>query len=62
MSQSNLKPAKLDLAIHIGTAMARADITGDEKRFATLARIYQNLLPEQKARADMARGWMIAAA
>lgn len=54
MSQSNLKPATLDLAEHIGKLL----IFAKGENLARAKRIYQNLTPEAKARCDFARSWL----
>lgn len=53
---SFVKPAALDLGEHIGRAMFFAS-RNNPARMATLERLYINLTPEAKARADYARSW-----
>lgn len=49
------QPSKIDLGEHIGRALFFA--RNNPSRLATLERLYANLTPEAKARADFARSW-----
>lgn len=55
MNNGNLIPASLDLAQHVGRSMFWA--RNNPARMGTLERIYSNLTPEAKGRADAARSW-----
>jgi hypothetical protein len=48
------KPASLDLADHVGKLLVFAK----GEKLATAQRIYSNMTPEAKARADFARSWL----
>lgn len=51
----NLRPATADLATELGRLM-RTQNNATPLRLALLERIYNNLLPNAKARCDAARG------
>jgi hypothetical protein len=52
-------PAILDLATHVGKSIAMARAKGDAQRLDTLNRIYSNMTPEAKGRADVFAAWRV---
>lgn len=58
LNTSLIKPAKLDLADHIGRKLA----TAKGESLETARRIYSNMTPQAKARADIAASWAIVEA
>lgn len=58
MSQSNIKPATLDLASHIGAALARPHL--DDKRRALYHRIWAHMNPAAHKRVCEAHSAAVA--